>query len=193
MSWRNVLTTQEKVIQKQGPQVKTKKQKWGPELFVDRPRRNTGDNRTIIQKAVKFKSYKNLEAPTKGTGQNLDGGENTGQEANQHNEELATSVCGWRLGHTGPSAGRVANQGGVAPTLDGSKTGELARLEFVGGEYAKFGSISWGSALHNVPLTETGDRSASTIPIPPIGVANFFIPEFVISAELSGRALNTLL
>jgi hypothetical protein len=68
MSWRNVLTTQEKVIQKQGPQVKTKKQKWGPQLLVDRPRRNTGDNRTIIQKAVKFKSYKNLEAPTKGTG-----------------------------------------------------------------------------------------------------------------------------
>jgi hypothetical protein len=50
-----------------------------------------------------------------------------------------------------------------------------------------------GVPFTNVPLTETGDRSASTIPIPPIGVANFFIPEFVISAELSGRASNTLL
>jgi hypothetical protein len=52
----------------QNHQTKGKKQKWGPELLVERPRRNTGDNRTMIQKATDLKSFKNLEVPTRGAG-----------------------------------------------------------------------------------------------------------------------------
>ena len=49
-------------------QAKLKKQKWGPEPLVDRPRRNMGDTRTISQKAIDLQKFKNLEAPTKGPG-----------------------------------------------------------------------------------------------------------------------------
>jgi hypothetical protein len=45
-----------------------KKQKWGPELLMERPRRNVGDNRTMLQKAADLKSYKNMEVPVKGAG-----------------------------------------------------------------------------------------------------------------------------
>ena len=49
-------------------QAKLKKQKWGPEPLVDRPRRNMRDTRTISQKAIDLQKFKNLEAPTKGPG-----------------------------------------------------------------------------------------------------------------------------
>jgi len=49
-------------------QTMPKKQKWGPEPLVDRPRRNVGDNRTVSQKATDLQKFKNLEAPTKGPG-----------------------------------------------------------------------------------------------------------------------------
>ena len=49
-------------------ETKPKKQKWGPEPLVDRPRRNVGDNRTVSQKAIDLQKFKNLEAPTKGPG-----------------------------------------------------------------------------------------------------------------------------
>jgi len=62
------VTTQEKAIQKHNPQAKAKKVKWGPEPLMERPRRNIGDNRTITQKAANLKSFKNLDAPFKGTG-----------------------------------------------------------------------------------------------------------------------------
>ena len=45
-----------------------KKQKWGPELLTERPRRNPGDNRNILQKAAELKSYQNLEIPAIKTG-----------------------------------------------------------------------------------------------------------------------------
>ena len=49
-------------------QVKPKKIKWGPELQIDRPRRNKNDTRTVMQKATELKCIQNLEAPTKGAG-----------------------------------------------------------------------------------------------------------------------------
>ena len=45
-------------------QTMPKKQKWGPEPLVDRPRRNVGDNRTVSQKAIDLQKFKNLEALT---------------------------------------------------------------------------------------------------------------------------------
>ncbi|RLN33988.1 hypothetical protein C2845_PM03G08240 [Panicum miliaceum] len=47
---------------------KTKKQKWGPALLCDRPRRSKDDGRTMLQKATDLKSYKNLEAYKKTQG-----------------------------------------------------------------------------------------------------------------------------
>ena len=43
-------------------EVKTKKQKWGPTLLHDRPRRHVEDGRTTLQKAMELKAIQNLEA-----------------------------------------------------------------------------------------------------------------------------------
>jgi len=48
------------------------------------------------------------------SGQELARRKVTVKEDNQHNEELAGVVCGWRLGHSGPSPVGAANHDGEA-------------------------------------------------------------------------------
>ncbi|RLN29480.1 hypothetical protein C2845_PM05G36990 [Panicum miliaceum] len=51
----------------QRQETQKKKQKWGPILLQDRPRRHTENGRTMLQKAADLKSVKNLDAePKKG-------------------------------------------------------------------------------------------------------------------------------
>jgi len=74
------------------------------------------------------------------SGQELQGGKAAVKKVNQHNEELAGAVCGWRLGHPGPSSVHAANQAGGAP-MPSWFTQEFD------GEHVKFGSITWGGFL----------------------------------------------
>lgn len=107
------------------------------------------------------------------SGQTSDGGEATGEETNQHNEELAASVRGGRLGHTEPSSSRSANQAGAAPVLNWSKPGDLTHVEFIGGEQVKFRSIALGCSLR---MHGAGESSA-TVPASPTVLTNLSTSE----------------
>jgi len=82
------------------------------------------------------------------SGGNVEGREDATKQSLQHVEKLASSVCGWRLGHPAPSAGEATTHDATTSPSAWPKPGVLTHVDFAGGGYVKFGSIAWESAFY---------------------------------------------
>jgi hypothetical protein len=82
------------------------------------------------------------------SGQVGDGTKDTGRKTAEHFVKLAISLCRGGCDDSRPSDDKVDVQTGGTATPDRCTAGELASIDFPGGEHVKFGSISWESKLH---------------------------------------------
>jgi len=82
------------------------------------------------------------------SGENVERRKPATKQAIQHVEELANSVCRWRLGHPEPSPVKTATHAATTSSFSRPKPGVLTHMDFVGGDFVKFGSIAWENAFH---------------------------------------------